>query len=217
MPFSFRAPVALLLIVAVGCAVPLDESTQVIDQDALPERLRNTPSTTTTTTTTPVETREVNYYLLLSATDQPRRFVTPVARTVPDEGRISPIVAEMFDPEFTAAEDTEGLINQVEVFTFTEVVVDVDTAVATVVLEAAETDLPNSDDLRDIAAQLVWTLVQFPSVDRVQIKINGELASLPTDEGELDRPVVTDDFKTYDPNFEPPDPTTTAPAPSDDN
>ena len=60
-------------------------------------------------------------------------------------------------------------------------------------------------------AQLVWTVTQFPDVDRVRVSSQGKPLEVPTDEGLTDSPVSRDDYRTVAPRGDDPSPTTTPP------
>ncbi|WNV77668.1 GerMN domain-containing protein [Geodermatophilus sp. DSM 44513] len=68
-------------------------------------------------------------------------------------------------------------------------------------------------------AQLVWTVTQFPEVDRVRVSLDGVLLEVPTDRGLTDRPVSRADYGSVASRpveVAPPSPMTPAPAPAPD-
>ncbi|MDW3218538.1 MAG: hypothetical protein R8F63_07965 [Acidimicrobiales bacterium] len=208
--------VALLV---VGCSLPTDESAQVIAQDRLDESLRRV-TTTTTTTVPPVRTRDFAYFLLTTPEDNDvirkvRQVPVPVALGTPLFDLIDPMGAE----DFAASLNTdEGLINQVREYDVIDITIDDSrgggVGVATVFLETIGEDPPNAVVLRDVAAQLVWTLTGEPDIGQILISIDGELQELPTtndDQNLTSEPVDTDDYADYNPELvdDPPDDTTT--------
>ncbi|GJM38532.1 MAG: hypothetical protein DHS20C19_18990 [Acidimicrobiales bacterium] len=220
-PFVRRfAGLALVsALVAVGCSLPTDESAQVIEQDRLDESLRRV-TTTTTTTLPPVRTRDFAYFLLTTLDDNDvtrkvRQVPVPVALTTSLFDLIDPMGGEGFAASLNAE---EGLINQVREYDVIDISIDDgrggDVGVATVFLETIGEEPPGDEVLRDVAAQLVWTLTGEPDIGQVLISIDGELQELPTtndDENLTSEPVDTDDYADYNPELvdDPPDDTTT--------
>lgn len=206
-------------LVAGGCSLPTDESAQVIEQARLDESLRRV-TTTTTTTTPPVRTRDFAYFLLTTPAQDDvirkvRQVPVPVALTTSLFDLIDPMGEEGF-PASLGAE--EGLINQVRDYDVIDLTIDDSrgggVGVATVFLETVGEEPPGDVVLRDVAAQLVWTLTGEPEIGQMLISIDGELQELPTTNvGEnLTRdPVDTDDYADYNPELvdDPPDDTTT--------
>jgi len=194
------AVIAFSLLVA-GCSVPTDSDAQLIAQEELPASLRRI--TTTTSTTLPAVTIEVTYYLLFQPEDQPQRKVTPIVREIPDTRLLTSLLEPMFAEDFATGGDAAELFNQVTQYEFIEVRRPEGSSVATVVLRVDPENPPGDEGLADAAAQLVWTLTTFTSVESILIEINDEPQGLPTDGGRTDQPVDRDDYRLYDPEFTP--------------
>ncbi|MEM7141909.1 MAG: hypothetical protein AAF548_12845 [Actinomycetota bacterium] len=210
-----RAIVLLVAVVAAACSLPTDESAQVIDQERLDDALQREP-TTTTSTTLPVRTRDFAFFLLVESGEGGVREVLQVPAVVPDASYaeiLTPMSAEGFTEEIGADPDTT--INQVRQYTLADVQVDPQSGIATVFLQTdPEQELPGQTDLRDVAAQLVWTLTGEEGIDSILINIDETLQSIPTTneaQNLTDDPVTIDDFESYNPEIEPASTTTEPP------
>lgn len=195
------------LLCLSGCAVPTSDSVDLIAQEDLPENVRK--ATTTTSTTLPENTVDVDYYLLVQPPDVEQLKVELASRPVAFSESLSELLEPMFSGEFVQPDDRDDdgrqLINQVPAYEFVRVRRPDDSNVATVELETFDDPGPGNSTLRDVAAQLVFTLTSFSAVESVAIEIDGERASLPTTnaEGNTDEPVDRDDYALYDPDFVP--------------
>jgi spore germination protein GerM len=104
----------------------------------------------------------------------------------------------------------ESLLNKVSQYDVSGI--EVRDGVATVFLLTLG-EAPNNPVLRDVAAQLVWTLTGADNVDRVLFNIDGELALIPTtntDNTTTNEPVTTDDYQDYNPEDTDTETTTTS-------
>lgn len=63
-------------------------------------------------------------------------------------------------------------------------------------------------------AQVVWTVTQFPRIDRVRFLFDGALVQVPTDEGLTDQPVDRGDYLSIAPRPAPTGPPPTTPPPT---
>lgn len=210
---SLRRRVAGLvaaLLAVTGCAVPTDDSAQLIEQERLDEALRRV--TTTTTSTPAVITRDFAFYLL---TDEEPRRVRQVVAPVPTTDSLLTIVRRMAEEGFRESVDAGELINQVRAYGVEDLTID--DGIATVWL-TADPDVPQGPILKDAAAQLVWTLTGEENIGAILVNLNGAPQELPTsrDEGLTSDPVDIDDYAGYNPELvdetppeDPPDESTT--------
>ena len=219
-----------LLLFAAGCSLPTDGQAAVIDQDRLDESLQRV--TTTSTTTLPVAIRPVAYYLLREATGEtPQRKVKQVVVDIPDTDDLFELLQPMFEDDFkdtATVDEPEELINQVTEYLLVAVLRPPGSPTATVFLESRG-EPPDNPVLKDVAAQLVWTLTGFSAVDNILINIDGSLVALPTTDDDTSTTEAVDRtrYESYDPEIveAPPSTTTTSttttttttvpPAPSD--
>jgi Sporulation and spore germination len=220
----------VLMIFAAGCSLPTDEQATVIDQDRLDQSLQRV--TTTSTTTLPISIRPVAYYLLREATGEtPQRKVKQVVVDIPDTDDLFELLQPMFEDDFAdnaTAEEPEELINQATAYLLSAVSRPPESPTATVFLESRG-EPPGNPVLKDVAAQLVWTLTGFSAVDSILINIDGSPVALPTTDDDTSTTEAVDRtrYQSYDPEIveEPPSTTTTSttttttttvpPAPSD--
>ncbi|MEQ8841257.1 MAG: GerMN domain-containing protein [Acidimicrobiales bacterium] len=192
--------VAALAVGAAACSLPTDDSAQIIDQEELSPSLQNV-TTTITTTQPPAASRDFAYYLLANreGTDQRvvQQVVVPITANSPFEA-IDPMDTEGFRASI-GADDT--LLNTVTQYDIVNVTVD--DGVATVFLETLE-DVPGDTALRDVAAQLVWTLTGEDGIEAMLINIDGLPKALSTTNGgsATEAPVRTTDFGLYDASTE---------------
>jgi hypothetical protein len=199
---------ALVLCLAVAsCSLPSDDSIEVIAQTELAPSLQQ--STTTTSTTLPeVRTVDFAYYLLANQADSEQRFIQQVPPVSIADGSlfeaIEPMEVDGFKETIGA---NETLFNVVPQYDIVDVVVD-GNRIATVSLVTL-VEAPDNRPLRDVAAQLVWTLTGDERVDGVLFVIDGDPVDIPTtNENTPERPVTIDDYQAY--NAEADDTTTTS-------
>lgn len=210
-----RLFIVALMLLTLGCAVPTEDSAQVIDQEELPDALRNSTTTTTTTLPASTATEPFEYYVLQSRAEQETRFVVAVSRPVGVGATTAEKLEPLFGDDFvTSEEDEEGLFNQISVFDLLAIDDANESGVATVKLEIESETEVERGALADVAAQLVWTLTELDGIEAILIEINGELTQLPTDdEGDVSESVTRENYRTYERDFVPPE---TVEEPSDD-
>ena len=203
-----RSLLAALALVVGSCSIPTDENAQVIPQSDLAPSLQQNPTTTTSTTIPEIRTREFTYYLLADRADTPQREVRPVVASIP-EGTLFEAIDIMDVEGFRERIGADpGLLNTV--FQYDVVGLEIDDGVATVFLRTID-ETPDTA-LRDVAAQLVWTVTGEEGVEALLINLDDAAIELPTsnDDNLTGGPVTIDDYQAYDP-----DQTTTVPP--DDN
>jgi spore germination protein GerM len=181
-------------LLAFGCSLPTDDSPQVIAEAELAPSLQKV---TTTTTTPPPElqTRDFAYFLLEQKPESEQRVVRQVVvpiRTGSLFEAVEPMEVDGFKETIGADPAWINTVNQYDI-----VAIELDDRVATVFLESLGSEPPNVPVLRDVAAQLVWTLTGDGQVDGVLFNVDGEAQSIPTSTESVDRPVDTDDYATY--------------------
>lgn len=193
----FAVTLALMVGIAVGgCSLPTDDAAQLLPQEELAPSLQRVPTTSTTTTLPRVEPRDFAYFLLANLADseqlQVRQVLSEVAYISLFEA-VEPMEVEGFREAIGA---DESLLNKVSQYDIASI--DVADGLATVFLLTLG-EAPDNPVLRDVAAQLVWTLTGDDSVDRVLFNIDGELALIPTTNADntTDQPVTTDDYEAY--------------------
>lgn len=218
---------AALAVVVGSCSIPTDETARAIPQGDLAPSLQQNPTTTTITTVPEIRTRDFAYFLLAEDDETSQRKVQQVVASIPQGSlfdAIDPMDAEGFRDRVGA---DPGWFNVV--FQYDVVGVEVDDGVATVFLQTIG-DTPVNTVLRDVAAQLVWTVTGEEGVERMLINIDDAPAELPTTndaENLTDQPVTIDDYEDYNADAgadDEPDPdqstttsTTTTTVPPDDN
>ncbi len=195
--FTLRvALIATLAITATACSLPTDDSAQVIAQPDLAESLQRITTTTTSVPPAQATTRDFAYFLLASGDDTEQRVIHQVVATIPDGGlleAIAPMGVEGFKATIGADETLFNVVSEYEV-----VKIERDDGIATVFLLSRE-EVPGDRIVRDVAAQLVWTLTGEEGVEAILINIDGEPALLPTanDVPLTDQPVRIEDFPAY--------------------
>ena len=192
--------------VALSCSLPTDDSAQVIAQAELAPSLQKVP-TTTTAPPTQSQTRDFAYFLLEPRPESEQRVVQQVAVPIPNGSlfaAVEPMEVDGFKETIGADPALINTVNQYDI-----VAVELDGGIATVFLESLGSEPPNVPVLRDVAAQLVWTLTGDGSVDGVRFNVDGAPQSIPTSTESVDRPVTTDDYATYNRESDADDTTTT--------
>ncbi|MEZ5244435.1 MAG: GerMN domain-containing protein [Acidimicrobiales bacterium] len=188
--------VLALALLAVGCSLPTDDSAQVIPEAELAPSLQKVP-TTTTAPPPEFQTRDFAYFLLEQKPETEQRVVRQVVVPIPvGSGSLFDAIEPM---EIDGFKETIGadaaLINTVNQYDI--VAVEINDDIATVFLESLGSEPPNVPVLRDVAAQLVWTLTGDGQVDGVLFNVDGAPQSIPTSAESVDRPVDIDDYATY--------------------
>lgn len=184
-------------VVIAACSIPTDDTAQVIAQESLAPSLQQNPTTTTSTTLPTILTREFAYFLLADPDTEQRtvrQVVAPIEQGSLFEA-IDPMDVEGFKTRIGADESLFNLVDRYDV-----VDVRLNDGIATVFLLTLG-DAPDNPVLRDVAAQLVWTLTGEEDVDAVLINIDGDPAELPTtnDDNLTNSSVRPEDYELYDP------------------
>jgi hypothetical protein len=192
-----------LCLVAASCSVPTDNNVSAIDEALLPESLQETTTTTTSTTLPGGNLQRRVFFLLREVAESEQRKVQQVPLDVP-EGTVDEFIAQMFTEGFALtvnADREEPLVNQLVAYDeFVRVGFNDDTDTATVYLRH-EGEEPGDRQLKDVAAQLVFTITSLEGIERISININDSLVNLPTtneDTGNLEA-VSVDDYLLYNP------------------
>lgn len=176
------APVlAVVLAVAAGCGVPLDDSPRVISR-----------TTTTAAATTTSENVGVVDQVRLFFVDEGGGLVgvqRDVQATATVEGAIATLLRTKpsgpLDTRIPSETDLRGMA-------FPEPgLVEIDLT--------SEMDDSHGEAQKQAFAQLVFTALAFPEVDRVAFLIDGKPVAAPTDRGNLERVTAND----YDPPLNP--------------
>ncbi|MFN3217073.1 MAG: GerMN domain-containing protein [Acidimicrobiales bacterium] len=177
--------VAVVLVVS-SCGIPQDDGPRAIG----PVLATPTPEATPE----PECVQSFTIFLL----DADKRLV-PVRRDVPADLRIPDLIAALVaDP--SEAERAQGLGTAVPALTTLNPNPEVnrDTEIATIDIAGGSLDL-GPGLLTEALAQLVYTLTESGSISAVRILVDGERVPWPTDEGESDRPLSPDDYRSFAP------------------
>lgn len=177
--------VAVVLLVS-SCGIPQDDGPRAIG----PVLATPTPEATPE----PECVQSFTIFLL----DSDKRLV-PVRRDVPADLRIPDLIAALV-ADVPEAERAQGLATAVPALTTLNPNPEVnrDTEIATIDIAGGSLELgPNL--LTEALAQLVYTLTESGSISAVRILVDGERVPWPTDEGESDRPLSPDDYRSFAP------------------
>lgn len=126
--------------------------------------------------------------------DADSQTVVPVTRELSD-----PAPAAIVDELETGPTDVESRLGLRSALVDVQAVgdVDVEGATAFVDLTASFTALSGSDQIVAIA-QLVFTLTSRPAIDRVAVRVDGEVVDVPRADGTLTRdPLTRDDYGSF--------------------
>ncbi|MFT5201061.1 MAG: hypothetical protein ACI9C1_000429 [Candidatus Aldehydirespiratoraceae bacterium] len=213
-----KKPHLLLWLAVVGlfvasCSVPTDNNVTAIDEALLPESLQETTTTTTSTTLPGEDLQRRVFFLLREVAESVQREVQQVELDVP-KGTVDDFIGQMFEEGFALTINEgreEPLVNQLVAYDeFVRVGFNDDTDTATVYLRH-EGEEPGDQTLKDVAAQLLWTLTTLDGIEQISININDQLVNLPTtneDTGSLEA-VSRGDYLLYDGEVDISAPTTT--------
>ncbi len=205
---------AIAAVLATGCSVPSDDAATVIASSDLPESLRADFTTTTTTLQAPISTT-APVYLLTRQAETTRATVVEVMREVPLNPTITDVMSRLFgEGAVTSEEEAANYITTLSEFELLSATRAGDLAVIDIVNltpEGLPSDQPYEGDLIEVAAQVVWTATAIDGVNRVQILINGQQVTIPTNNSdtEVGAPVTRSDYERFDPEFVPPSTSTT--------
>ncbi len=208
-PLSNLGLLLALSLASFGCGIPLDDEPQVVASDALPQNLQPGPQTTTTLPS--LLTQDVTIYLINPGDGE--ASLVPVTRQVPvvSEGgeQIEVLILEQLLAGPTSEEQLEDNLATAVVSSGDDpiAVLDlrrpVDDQIVVVLSEAPA--LEGSDQVVSFA-QLVYTLTEINTVDRVRFLVINEAGEeedisvkTDTEEGDVRRPVGRDDYMSLSP------------------
>ena len=170
------AMLAVLGAVSAGCALPTDDNAQVIAEEKLSPALQDVAPATI-----PVvpesQTRDFAYFLLEPLPESEIRVVRQFVQAIP-RGSLLSAVEPMEGDGFTETLGADpAWVNNVNQYDIVKIA-DAD-GVATVFLRSLGSEPPDNNVLRDVAAQLVWTLTG-DGVTGVLFNVNDAPQSVPT-------------------------------------
>ena len=201
--------VLALSLALLGCGIPLDNEPEVIAAEALPQSLQ--PGSSTTTTLPSLLTQDVTIYLINPGDGE--ASLVPVERQVPvvsegdeqievlilDHLLLGPTSEEQLEDNLTTAVVSSG-DDPIEVLDLRR---PVEGQIVVVLSEAPA--LEGSDQVVSFA-QLVYTLTEINTVDRVRFLVINEegeeediSVKTDTEEGDVRRPVGRDDYMSLSP------------------
>ncbi|MDW3179736.1 MAG: GerMN domain-containing protein [Acidimicrobiia bacterium] len=201
--------VLALSLALLGCGIPLDNEPEVIAGEALPQSLQ--PGSSTTTTLPSLLTQDVTIYLINPGDGE--ASLVPVERQVPvvSEGDeqievlileqllLGPTSEEQLEDNLTTAVVSSG-DDPIEVLGLRR---PVEGQIVVVLSEPPA--LEGSDQVVSFA-QLVYTLTEINTVDRVRFLVINEAGEeedisvkTDTEEGDVRRPVGRDDYMSLSP------------------
>jgi len=189
---SWRTACAAVIVVSigVGCGVTTNDDVEVADADDVPFGLLEADRVPTALR--PVNGTVVQLYLF----DSDSSALVPVTRQVSAAG-IEAVAAEL-EAGPTASESFLGLRSALTDIDAIDSV-DIDGSTALVDLNDSFTTLGGSDQIVAIA-QLVFTVTEQPTLDRLIISVNGETVEVPRDDGTLTRdPLTRADYRSFSP------------------
>ena len=189
---SWRTACAAVVVVSigVGCGVTTNDDVEVADADDVPFGLLEADRVPTALR--PVNGTVVQLYLF----DSDSSALVPVTRQVSAAG-IEAVAAEL-EAGPTASESFLGLRSALTDIDAIDSV-DIDGSTALVDLNDSFTTLGGSDQIVAIA-QLVFTVTEQPTLDRLIISVNGETVEVPRDDGTLTRdPLTRADYRSFSP------------------
>lgn len=208
-PLRLLCVTIALSVMSAGCGIPLDNEPEVIAAEALPQSLQ--PGSSTTTTLPSLLTQDVTIYLINPGDGE--ASLVPVARQVPvvSEGDqqievlileqllLGPTSEEQLEDNLTTAVVSSG-DDPIEVLDLRR---PVEGQIVVVLSEAPA--LEGSDQVVSFA-QLVYTLTEINTVDRVRFLVINEAGEeqdisvkTDTEEGDVRRPVGRDDYMSLSP------------------
>jgi hypothetical protein len=159
--------------VAAGCSISAQRSPQLINEHQVPFGLLQVAPSTTVPQSPSVG---ITIYLVLG------EHLVTVNRAVPAPGTLSSAL-RVLGRGTTGAEAAANLESPIS--TATPLILRaVDGSTAVVDVAASFSELSGKDQIL-AAAQLVYTLTQFPGIDEVSIRIGGQPAQVPTSSGRV--------------------------------
>lgn len=197
--WSNLAGAAAALVVATSCGVPVDGAPTAFEPEQ-PTQVAATP------TPEPAETGLFPIYLVDGNNRMQRAL-----REVPSPPTITALINELIE-EPTEQERERNLVSLLpeETAFFAPPFIDQETRTAELdFLSGTSLDTLADEALVAALAQLVWTLNESPSIDRVIIKLDGQPQSWPTDQeaSTSGAPLTFADYDEFSPDFVEPTPT----------
>jgi spore germination protein GerM len=182
---------AVVVSVCAGCGVATSDDVEIADADDVPFGLLEPDRV-------PVALRPVNGAVVVQLYffDPDSSALVPVTRQVSAAG-IEAVAGEL-QAGPTASESFLGLQSALtDIDAIDGIVIDGSTAL--VDLNDSFTTLGGSDQIIAIA-QLVFTVTERRSVDRLVVRVNGETVEVPRDDGTLTRdPLTRSDYRSFSP------------------
>lgn len=198
------ALVALLAVLVGACGGvdvvgPVTTAASTTTTQAAPATTPTTPvaDTSTTSTTVPAEEASLVVYFLAPGGEtrvRPGPFLVPVHRTVPKTQAVARAALNELLAGPTAAEQDAELSSAVPSDTLL-LDVAISDGLATVDLSGAFDSGGGTFSQMARLAQVVYTVTQFSTVDRVEFRLDGQPVEVFSSEGiVLDGPVARDDY-----------------------
>jgi spore germination protein GerM len=148
-----------------------------------------TVAPSTTTTTTPAEQRFVQVYFVKDGL-----YAVPVTRAIPGTNDVAANAIRALIAGPTAAEKDEGLSSAVPADTLL-LGITIDNGIATIDLSKEYESGGGSFSMFSRLAQVIYTLTEFPTIDKVSFELDGEPVTVFSGEGLiLDHPVGRSDY-----------------------
>jgi spore germination protein GerM len=182
---------AVVVSVCAGCGVATSDDVEIADAEDVPFGLLEPDRV-------PVALRPVNGAVVVQLYffDPDSSALVPVTRQVSAAG-IEAVAGEL-EAGPTVSESFLGLQSALtDIDAIDGIVIDGSTAL--VDLNDSFTTLGGSDQIIAIA-QLVFTVTERPTVDRLVVRVNGESVEVPRDDGTLTRdPLTRSDYGSFSP------------------
>jgi len=188
---SWRTLCAAVAVLSVsGCGVTTSDDVEVADSEDVPFGLLEPDRVPVALP--PASGTIVQLYLF----DPDSSALVPVARQVSTAG-IEAVAAELeYGP--TASESFLGLQSALTDIAAIDGI-DIEGSTALVDLNDSFTNLGGSDQVIAIA-QLVFTVTERPTIDRLVVRVDGENVEVPRDDGTLTRdPLTRTDYTSFSP------------------
>lgn len=191
-----RIALALVAFIVAGCAVvPVQSEARARDPEGVPYELLD-PTTTTTIAGDAV----INYEATVWMFDQENEVLVQAVRTLPEPRTDRSTLYSLFETSLTEDETDLGRVNNLPPTTDL-LSVNPEGNIATVDLSDAFGGA-TGNILTKAYAQIVYTLTEGESIDRVLFRIAGEPRPIDVADGSsLDRPVSRADFVQFTQEF----------------
>jgi Sporulation and spore germination len=176
--FQRVAVVAFVALLLGACGIATDPSPRLINKKDVPYGLLSRPPTTATVS--------VGEYVTIYL-DGPKRLVA-VSRAIPAPASVVGVL-EALEEGPTTAEAAQGLASPIS--TAGPLVLSrLGPTSVTVSLSPSFTSLGGQEQIVAVA-QLVYTVTALPGIDRVDVRIGGRAAAVPTGDGNLSKTPVS--------------------------